>query len=98
MLTARELSPDALLFGALPLNRNGLDGVEALFAHWAVVGALFAGATRWRWLPARDAGVLAVGLTGCGLSAVLSVVRGDDAPSRLMRCRILQPRPPAGGN
>ena len=25
VLTARELSPDALLFGALPLNRNGID-------------------------------------------------------------------------
>ena len=66
-------------FEAGTFARIGLGGVAALFAHWAVVGALFAGAARWRWLPARDAGVLAVGLTGCGLSAVLSAVRGDPA-------------------
>lgn len=66
-------------FEAGTFARIGPGGVAALLAHWAVVGALFAGATRWRWLPPRDAGVLAVGLTGCGLSAVLSVVRGDPA-------------------
>jgi|GEM_PF-191128 len=64
-------------FEASTFGKIGFTGVAGLLAHWAVVGGLFALAARRGWLPGREAGVLAVGLTGCGLSAVLSAVRGD---------------------
>lgn len=64
-------------FTADTFARIGLGGVAHLLVHWAVVGLLFAGLARARRLDPRTAGVLANGLSGAGLSAVLSVTRGD---------------------
>ncbi len=64
-------------FEADTFGKIGLLGVAQLLVHWAVVGLLFAALAYARRLDGRTAGVLASGLSGAGLSAVLSVTRGD---------------------
>lgn len=55
---------------------NGLLGVGLL---WALVIVGFAVATRLRLLPSRLAGLFALGLSGCGVSAIAAVAKRDRA-------------------
>jgi uncharacterized membrane protein YadS len=48
-----------------------------LLLHWAVVTLLFRLAARPAGLPERTTALVGVGLTGCGLSAVIAAARGD---------------------
>lgn len=64
-------------FEAGLLQRFSLGELGALLAHWSVVGALFALAAARGWLGPRTAGLFGVGLTGCGISAVVAAADGD---------------------
>ena len=66
-------------FEADTFRQIGLGGVAHLVVHWAIVGLLFFLLARTGRLTGRTAGVLATGLSGCGLSAVFSVSRADPA-------------------
>lgn len=63
---------DASVFGLV--GWRGLAGVALLWV--AVVGAFWL-AARLRLLPSRLAGLLALGLSGCGVSAVVAVSKQD---------------------
>jgi uncharacterized membrane protein YadS len=52
-----------------------------LLLHWAVVTLLFRLAARPAGLPERTTALVGVGLTGCGLSAVVAAARGDPRTS-----------------
>ena len=63
---------DAALMAAL----GPLDLVR-LLGHWLVVGLVFWLAARLARLEGRTAGLLAVGLSGCGITAALAAADGD---------------------
>lgn len=53
-----------------------------LLLHWGLVGILFAVAARFGPLAPRTAGLLAVGLSGCGITAALAAAEGDPSAER----------------
>ena len=53
-----------------------------ILGFWLVVALLFAGCVRARVFSPRVGGLLAIGMGGAGLSAVLAAVRGDPDPPR----------------
>ena len=64
-------------FDAALLQVVGPLDLARLATHWLVVAVLFFVATRVTRLEARTAGLLAVGLSGCGITASLAAADGD---------------------
>ncbi len=64
-------------FEARLLAVFGLSDVVRMVVHWTVVGLVFSLLVRRRLLEARTAGLLGVGLSGCGISAVLASAAED---------------------
>ena len=63
--------------GPLDLARLGL--------HWLIIGLIFFAVARMRLLEPRTAGLLAVGLSGCGITASLAAADGDPDAQREQR-------------
>lgn len=67
------------------MARLGLAAPVWIVLHWLVIAALFHLAVRLRLLAPRRAGLLAVGMGGAGLSAVVAARRRDpEAPAETM--------------
>lgn len=64
-------------FEARHLEVFGLRDLAFLLVHWLVVALSFAGIARLRFVEARSAGLFAVGLSGCGISAILAAADAD---------------------
>jgi len=60
----------------------GLGGVIALFSNWILVGLLYLLAVKCKLLPERKGALLATGMTGCGISAVIASAAGDPQSER----------------
>jgi uncharacterized membrane protein YadS len=70
VMMGAEMNPE--VFGLV--GWRGLAGIALL---WAIVVGSFALAARLRLLPSRLAGLFALGLSGCGVSAVVTVAGRD---------------------
>lgn len=67
--------------GPLDLVRLGV--------HWVLVALLFLAAARFTPLGRRTAGLLAVGLSGCGITASLAAADGDPRTTREQRAGVV---------
>lgn len=65
----------------------GFAGIALLVAHWHVVGFVMRFALRLAGEEARTASLVGVGLSGCGISAILAAKESDPATSE--RARLL---------